>query len=365
MYENKTPNVIHNEMLDNISNDYAKNIGYPMYDLTKSFAIEASTLYNAMQEMINKLDVDKLEGKELEKYIYQRKGLKRKIATNAKGIIIVKGNGQINKGDLFSTAIGIRFRSLETKKIVNEAEISIEAIQPGSTGIVGQNTITQMPVTLQGIVSVTNINPTYDGYDSETDESLRQRYYEALQIPATSANKFHYIKWSKEVIGVGNVKVIPLWNGDNTVKVVIIDDNNLPANEELINRVQTYIDPVGVYNEDKKTWSTWGSGSGEAPIGAYTTVVSATALLINISVDIQEMNNYKSEDVLKNIKTDITNYLKEIAFKQDFISYARVGAIILNTEGVQDYKDLNINGGSSNITISNEEVATLGSVEVI
>lgn len=364
MYEDKTVEILHEELLSNISNSYAKNVGYPTYDITRSFSIQENKLYKALSLMIEKLDVDKLQGDELTKYVWQRKGIERKLATKAKGFVTVTGNGQVQFGDLFSTPTGIRFRAIENKTVVNTSDIKIEALEAGSLGVVGANSIIEIPVTIQGIISVSNNSATYDGYDEESDESLRERYYEALQIPATSGNKFHYIKWAKEVVGVGDCKVISLWNGNNTVKVVIIDSDKQPANTDLINRVQEYIDPKGIYNEQTKSWSTWGAGFGEAPIGAYCTVVSAISKPININVDVEEITNYKLEGVKANIEKNIIKYFKEIAFKQDFVSYAKIGAIILSTEGVKDYQTLTVNGGTSNITIANEEVATLGTVIV-
>ena len=37
---------------------------------------------------------------------------------------------------------------------------------------------------------------------------------------------------------VGDVKVIPLWNGAGTVKIVIVDADNRPADSELISKVK-------------------------------------------------------------------------------------------------------------------------------
>lgn len=65
--------------------------------------------------------------------------------------------------------------------------------------------------------------------DQETDDELRARYYIKIQTPATSGNAYHYRLWSKEVSGVGDAKVYPLWNGNGTVKVLIIDSNKTGA----------------------------------------------------------------------------------------------------------------------------------------
>ncbi|MBU3146891.1 baseplate J/gp47 family protein [Clostridium sp. CF012] len=355
MYENMTAENILIELLANVSNDYEKSLGYPTADILKSFSIEENKLYKILQSMIDKLDVDLLTGDYLTKYVLQRKGIIRKIATKSPGILNVIGSGEVKIGDLFSTSNGIQFISIEDKTITTSLDIKIEAVIAGASGNVGSNSIVQMPVTLAGIVSCNNIGSTHDGYNAESDDSLRQRYYDALQLPTASGNRYDYMTWAKEVTGVGDAKIISLWSGANTVKVVIIDSDKQPASADLIKKVQDYIDP-----------NSNGKGEGQAPIGAYTTVISATSKAINIDlVDIQEATNYTLADITISLKTDITNYLKEVAFKQDYVSYAKIGNVILNTEGVADYTTLTINGGNVNINILNEEVATLGVVNVV
>ena len=69
-------------------------------------------------------------------------------------------------------------------------------------------------------------------------------------------------------------------------------------------------------------------------------------------------------DAQSNIEESLTNYFSEIAFKEDVVSYARLGASVLNSAGVSDYQNLEINGGTSNISIGANEVAVLGMVTV-
>lgn len=61
----------------------------------------------------------------------------------------------------------------------------------------------------------------------------------------------------------------------------------------------------------------------------------------------------------------IVDYLKKIAFKQDFVSYAQSGSLILDSEGVEDYSNLKINDDVINVSVGNEEIAVLGGVEIV
>ena len=45
------------------------------------------------------------------------------------------------------------------------------------------------------------------GYDAETDDELRRRYFEKVRSLVTFGNKYHYINWAKEVVVVGDANV--------------------------------------------------------------------------------------------------------------------------------------------------------------
>jgi len=349
----KTAEEIKADILGGISDDYAKTEGNITHDIPASVSIVLEGLYGLVGTLYNKIDVDQLTGDELTRFVKQRKGTIRKLKTYAIGEITATGNGTIDAGDLFETETGIQFEATETKVISGSGAVKVRCLSGGTVGVVGANTIKFIPVTIAGITTVTNAQPTYDGFDDETDDSLRTRYYEALQIPPTSGNIYHYLKWAKEVNGVGGAKVFPLWEGDNTVKVVIINADMIPASSEIVEAVQAYIDP-----------EISGKGEGQAPIGAYCTVTSAAALFINIECDVEPVEGYTIEEVTQNISVKIVDYLKSIAFKQNYVSYAKIGSLIFETEGVKDYTALLVNLGNVNIDIDDQEVAVIGTITI-
>jgi len=348
-----TVDTIHSTLLSSISDTYQKTEGYPTYDLTRAFAIEALALLTEAQTVESKLDVDNLTGDELTRFVSQRKGITRKAATYATCVLSVTGTGTIATGNLFESTGNVQFTATETKTITTSGTVTVQAVTAGETGNVGANSITAIPVTIAGITAVTNVNAAVGGYAEETDTALRKRYYEALQEPATSGNIYHYKQWAKSVSGVGDAKVFPLWNGDNTVQVVIINSNMGVADSALIATVQAYIDP-----------SISGTGEGQAPIGAYCTVASATGLSINISVTVSLISGYVLADVKTAIENNVISYLKSIAFVQNYVSYAKIGNAIIDTEGVSDYSNLLVNSGTANITVGDKAVAILGTVTV-
>lgn len=347
----KNVNNLHDELLAKISDSYQKTEGFPLWDILKAVAFGLYNLWVKVFEIEAKQNVDNLTGSELERFVSQRKGITRKGATYAVGTVTVTGEGAIAVGDLFSTKGGIQFTSLEDKTVNGTAVIEVVCASLGEVGNVPVEAICEMPVTVQGISSVINTEPTVDGYEAESDDSLRERYYEALREPATSGNIYHYKRWAREVSGVGSVKVFPLWQGDNTVEVVIIDDNALVPEQELVDRVQEYIDPNKA-----------GTGMGQAPIGAYCTVTPATALPIDIKATLILDNTVGVAEIKVELENSVTKYLADIALDTEYISPAKIGNLILKCEGVVDYDNLTVNGSNNRVDVPEKSVAILGSV---
>lgn len=341
------------EMLNAVSDTYDKRSGSFVYDTLKPAAEQFEKTDASIQVVKDKLDIENLSGDELAQRVYERTGIERKSATYAIGAVTLVGTGVVGVGDLFETAGGIQFRSKESKSIAVSGSVAIEAVAAGSDGNVPANTITLFPVTIPGFTSVNNSAPTIDGFEAEFDADLLNRYYDHIRTPATSGNKAHYKNWAKEVSGVGDARVIPLWQGDNTVKVVIIDSDKKPASAAVVTAVQNHIDP-----------EVTGAGEGEAPLGAFATVVSATGVSLNVTVNIALSDGHTLQQATDSISSNLTQYLKDIAFIESIVSYAKVGATILESDGVEDYSALQVNGGITNVTIGNEQVAILGMVTI-
>lgn len=353
------------ELLSNVPDTYQKNAGYFIWDFMRAIGTVLSAFWSNLQYLCNFFDMTKLDYDDLVLFVYQRRGIVAKTATYSSGQITVATSSSctITEGDIFETADGLQFKATETVTLSNNGTFSAECTTAGSVGNVPVGVITVIPVTIANLTSITNATAFTGGYDKETKESIIERYEDDLKKPITSGNVYHYEKWAKECVGVGNCKVKPLWDGDNTVKVVICDSNNQVADAQLISDVQDYIDPYELIGGIKVGW---GCGNGQAPIGAYCTVASGTALTIDVEADIELMTGYTLATVKTNIENAITAYLKTTVFKESFVSYAKIGATILGAEGVKDYQNLLVNNDNDNVAITDTnlttEIATLGTV---
>ena len=332
-----------NRMLGNMSDNVDKTEGYLVYDDLTATSIEFNKALSKLDEVATKFDISNLTGDELATRVYERTGISRNLATFATTPLTIVGNATINIGDLFQTPSRVQFTAIETVTITGTGIVNIKALISGATGMVPANQIIATPIAISGVVSITNPSPTIGGYDSETDAALLLRYYAKIQSPQTGGNIAQFISLIKAYSGVGDVKVYPTWNGNNTIKLVIIDSNKLPLSSDFINLVQTYMDPLG---------ATWGQGYGVAPFGAFTTVASATSKTITVNFTAIKDLDYSDVQRQTNIELAITNYLKSIAFVSTSVSYTKIGALIIDTDGFLDYTGLTINGGTTNISLS-------------
>lgn len=338
-------------MLQNIPNEWNKVEGYPVYDITRGFSFALDELDARIETVKKQQSVRNLSGSDLEKVIEERTGLTRKTGVKAVGRVkIVSGQGTVLKTDLFATENDIYFQSLEAKDVTAGDYVLVECTEGGLVGNVGTGTITVVPKTITGVSQITNDEPTTGGYDTETDESLLERYFDRLRNPVNGVNTNQYIAWANSVAGVGGARCIPIWNGKNTVKVIIIGNDYKPASDNVVKLVQDYIDP----NKN-------GDGSGVATIGAVTTVVSAKTTPIKVTIKgvkfSGDVNTLKAE-----IKDTIDRYIRQSAFNTDYVSIAKIGALIIDIDGVTDFTELKLNDAHDSIQIENDACGVLSGV---
>ncbi|MGG2053111.1 baseplate J/gp47 family protein [Lysinibacillus pakistanensis] len=335
-------------MLNNTDNKFDKSDGSWTYDVEKAVAIELGEHEVYTGEIIDKINIENLTDKELTRFVFQRTGIKRNVATFATGevLLTVTAPTSISAGELVAAEnIFYQFINDDVFNVAGQYVVAVEAIHSGEYGNVPVGAINSFPTTLPNVSAVTNEVAFTNGYPAETDASLRQRYYDKLQRPGKAGNKYHYREWAHEVAGVGKVKVFPRWNGPLTVKVAILDINNELAPPLLISEVYKHIEQ-------------------ERPFGAFVTVVTAEELVINLSGNFTLKSGFIWSDVESLMTAQITKYFKDIAFEDGltYISHAQVGREILSVPGIEDYANLQLNGSTGNIPIGELEVAVVGTV---
>lgn len=316
---------------------------------------EMASLYGRINYLNDMHYTETAEGEWLDKDGYEH-GVDRKKATSATGQVTFYGQNGINipAGTIVSGG-GRDYTTTEYVTISGgQATSKVIAVNTGAIGNVDANVI-QSFEDLQGVVnSVVNLEAIKGGTDEESDEDYRERILLKKRYPGTSGNQYHYMHWAMEVEGVGRVKVFPLWEGAGTVKVSILDSNQKSANEELIEKVKTHID--GDAERD---------GEALAPIGALLTVSTAEELKLNIEGHISvRADSYASPELIAEaFKTELQLYIdREISYKQNKLTVAKIIDILYGVEGVEDIEELTVNSSVDTIRIADEQILTVESV---
>lgn len=269
-----------------------------------------------------------------------------KLESKKEGSVIPKGVLVYTLGD--DTESAKEYRAIENVTIKDgEADVWVEAVEGGEIGNTAAGTIVAAQRGYE-IDNVINPKPVSGGLEAESDESLRSRILSRIALAPLSGARRDYERWAREVDGVGSVIVQPLWKGPQTVRVLITDSNNQIANEDLIKRVKEYIDP-----EEFE-----GLGEGQAPIGAIVTVDTIEPFAIEVEAHIYFETGADSTSTLERAKNKINKYLLDASI----IRVAEVGSVLIETDGVLDYRDLKLNGQIHNIELAESQRAVVGEV---
>lgn len=274
--------------------------------------------------------------------IAEEHGVFRRSAVRAIGTVTVTGTGTVSQGTLFQTQDGTEFSATSTVKVTASADVPVQAVEYGSKGNVAAGAITIIPMSIPGITRVTNAKATYDGFDEETDEELRERLLFKVRMPATSGNMNDYIEWGTSVEGVGHITVVPLWNGNGTVKLLVTDSNGQPASPELLARVTEKVESMH-------------------PIGATVSVIAPSVLDLTIA-----LTPTKGGGDAAAIKKVLNAYFLSRQYTEKKVSYAKVGQLIIenaDTTQVEDYDNLTINGATANVGVDTDQIPSV--VEVV
>jgi len=351
IYITESADDIHNRMIEAAPSNINTIEGDIFWDNTRPTAEEIAKVKNiALKNLIYSRFPQTAEDEDLD-LCGEEDGVPRKDAdyaiqkikfTGVEGTIIEKGKVVCTVATEENASVEFKIDDtvrIDSTKIV---QVNATCTISGTIGNVALGNIKILAKSIDGISNLENIEIVKLGVDKESDENYSSRILEKNQKPITSGNKNHYETWAKEVTGVGDAKCFPLWNGRGTVKVVIVDTNKKGATTQLIQDTYNYIDSV------------------RPVLSGTLTVVSATEKSIHITANIFLVTGYTIDKVKESFNLLLGKYLKEVAFKATYISIARIGNILLSTEGVLDYSSLTLNTGTGNLQLADEDIAILG-----
>ncbi len=241
----------------------------------------------------------------------------------------------------------LRFCTLEDAVVGPEETVAVEAEaeREGTAYNVGPGQIDRLQLALSGVTGVTG-GQAEGGADIETDRAFYERIHLLLSEPVASGNSNNYKQWARECSGVGYAAVLPLWNGNGTVKVVIAGEDKLPVDDSICAAVAAHIDAA-------------------RPIGAQVTVASVQALEITVEADVAAETGTEAEDIQADLEAALQQLFDAMEVGAgETVRYNRVLALLLSLPGVLDCTQLRVNNGAANIPMGPEQVPQLGAVTV-
>lgn len=342
--EVNTDEAILKRMMDKVPSDLDKREGSIIHNSLAPIALELAVAYSNLDRFLEYTFAQADTPEEfLEKRVSEI-GMYRKQPTKA----IKKGQFFNGENKLIDIPLGSRFSIDDLNyKAVEKIDTGIYKMECEELGTIGSKPVGALiPIDYIEDLAIARLEETVqEGQDIEEGEDLYNRFTEKIQNPTTSGNSNHYKQWALEVTGVGKVKIFPLWNGNGTVKVVIVDSNKKSPSQDLIDKVYNHIEEV-------------------RPIGTKVTVKGAMEKPIDISAKIVLSSGFNIGKVQGEFVKLLDAYLKDIAFELSYISIARIGNLLLSTPGVLDYTDLKINDSTVNMGLEDEEIPVLGTVEL-
>lgn len=351
MFENITAESLRNRMLSKVSNKIDKREGSIIYDAIMPAAIELKHLYIELDILLNETFGDTATRKWLIKRAHER-GIVPYTSSHA----LVKGVFNID------VPIGSRFNlnnlNYTVTEKISDGVFRMECEMTGSEA--NRNFGQLIPIEyIPGLTSCEITEVLIPGEDEEETEAFRQRYFDTFNSQAYGGNVPDYRIKAKSVRGVGGVKVYRAheWNGGGTVKLVITDsDYNVPS-AELVDKVQTTIDPV-VNN---------GEGIGLAPIGHFVTVCAVNSMPINIELHLVYEEHWNWDRCALSIESAIDDYFYSLNRNwenenQIVVRIAQIEACVLELTGIVDVIESSINGTSRNIIVDRDTLVTRGEI---
>jgi len=362
MFDDRTPEAIKREILEAVSPEAGVSTlpGSYLDAAAGPLAWQLSQFYRALPAVASMLFIDPSSGRFIDKVAEDYHGLTRHAGSKARCAVSLSGQAgtRVDAGTVFLTAEGLRFVLLEAVilPLRGAALGTLEAEEVGAAYNVPAGAVVRMQVNTPGLDAFENTQAT-GGTDTESDEALYGRVDEARKRPATSGNGWDYRRWALEVDGVGEVKVVELWDGPGTVGLTVTGSDFRAPEEAIVRAVEAHV------LENK-------------PIGAAPTVTAAVETGISVSAAVSTLGSSPEE-----VEAELTERLEE-QFQRMIrqkcrsiyydpakdgaytLAYNRVLALLLSIDGVDSFTALTVNGGTADIAIPAGNIPVLKEVTV-
>ncbi len=292
-----------NLMLDNVPNDIDKREGSIIYDAVAPAAMVSAQQSLSLANIIRETYIKTAQGEFLD-YRAVEHGTSRYAATNTE----VKARFNDDDGNPVNVEVGDRFASIAESpifytviKVNNDGTAEMQAEEAGTSAnsYIGQ----VLPVTPNDNLAWAEITEvTIPARDEENDDHLRARLLNSNSWVSYGGNVADYLDMTSKIHDVGATQVYPTWDGPGTVKLVILNNDLMPASSTLVKKVKEEIDP-----EESTT-----QGYGLAPIDHRVTVTAPETFKVDIAMNVTIADSASDDTIKANIKTSLEEFFKSL-----------------------------------------------------
>lgn len=300
-FSDKTYEQLMEEALGRVSDDIDKRPGSMVWNGNAPCLAEMAQLYLALDFVFTATYVNSAPREYLIKRAADR-SIFPKAATPA--VLRAKMNMNVPVGTRFSLE-DINF--VVTKQLGSEGDDFVHLVECETAGTVGNGYAGELiPIDYVDGLTRAETDGIYSaGTDEEDTEVFRARVIESMRSIAFGGNVADYKNKAMTFDGVGQVKVLPIWNGAGTVKLILMSSNldSPTISEDRIASIKNEVDPT-----EKQ-----GQGYGLAPIGHTVTVVSVKEKDVNVSMKAELKTGVEQSAAIAEISKIINEYFKELS----------------------------------------------------
>lgn len=292
-----------NLMLDNVPNDIDKREGSIIYDAVAPAAMVSAQQSLSLANIIRETYIKTAQGEFLD-YRAVEHGTNRYAATFTE----VKARFNDDDGSPVNVEVGDRFASIAESPIfytvIKANDDGTAEMQAEESGTIANSYLGQvLPVTPNDNLAWAEIiEITIPARDEENDDHLRARLLNSNSWVAYGGNVADYLDMTSKIHDVGATQVYPTWDGPGTVKLVILNNDLMPASSTLVKKVKEEIDP-----EESTT-----QGYGLAPIDHRVTVTAPETFTVDIAMNVTIVDSVNIDSIRANIKTSLEEFFKSL-----------------------------------------------------
>ena len=362
-------------MVGNIPDDWHKEPGDFIYDAVKANPAEIMQLEQGLDDTLRNAFPQYCDDDKLDDHV-QTRGITRTPATHAVRILSITADSgvKIPQGytvtslvlDDDGNPIQFAVRSeISFTDVTNTRDVYVICHSEGTIGNIPTGSQFTLQPPIPGIRSIVDLGNSVAGAERENSDDLWTRYLDDLANRDTGGNVHDYTRWvlndfpQETGIVIPRVIVKPCYNGNGTVQVAAIGSDYGKLSAETLGKLQTYLDPIGLQ----------GKGYGRAPAGAWVDVCTGTDKTISITATVEYKPNVDPTAVKAAFEEAVADYLQSRVFVVNEeteelypVTNSRNMTLLCSTEGIEDYRNVRLNGGTSDVELDFYEIPVLGTV---